>query len=77
MDTRIGVDASKDGQGVCTPGLDLTCSHVTTSSAIAGTCQANGTCLCKPGYVIVPSSEVKTTRMDIDGISVKGLFGCR
>jgi hypothetical protein len=53
-DTRAGADA-KDAPGVCTPGVDLSCNELPGTTA-AGTCLTDGTCACKSGYAIVPSS---------------------
>ena len=46
----------KDTGGVCTPGADQTCNDNAAPSYVSGICQSNGTCLCRSGYVINPSS---------------------
>jgi hypothetical protein len=48
---------SLDGGAVCTPGMDQTCNDVPVMSALAGVCQADGTCRCGPRFVKKPSGK--------------------
>jgi hypothetical protein len=44
------------GEAVCTVGMDQTCNDSPIMSAIAGTCNNDGTCTCHTGRVLVESS---------------------
>jgi hypothetical protein len=46
-----GPDCAKPGEGACTPGRDETCNADIAMSALAGKCNANGTCTCNQGFV--------------------------
>jgi hypothetical protein len=50
------VPVTGDTSGACTPGMDQTCNDSPIASYVSGTCQSNGTCICKSGYVINPST---------------------
>jgi hypothetical protein len=41
---------------ICTPGMDQTCNDSPIMSAIAGTCNDDGTCTCNGGYTMVPET---------------------
>jgi hypothetical protein len=42
---------------ICTPGQDQTCNENGAISGLAGTCNANGTCSCGPGYILFPDGK--------------------
>lgn len=42
---------------VCTPGMDQTCNSNPGMSAFAGTCFADSTCTCKPGFTKKPDGR--------------------
>lgn len=52
---KVRLDASADGPAPCTPGGG-SCNDNPVVSSIWGTCQADGTCLCKSGFEINPST---------------------
>jgi hypothetical protein len=52
---KTRLDAPVDGPGPCTPGGG-SCNDNPIVSSIWGTCQADGTCLCKSGFELNPST---------------------
>lgn len=52
---KTRLDAAADGPAPCTPGGG-SCNDDPFVSSIWGTCQADGTCLCKSGFEINPST---------------------
>lgn len=42
--------------GVCVVGQDQTCNDLASVSAIWGVCQADGSCLCNPGFEVNPAT---------------------
>jgi hypothetical protein len=61
------------GTGVpaaCTPGMDQTCNDSSLVSSVWGTCAADGTCVCHPGYILNPSTGRCTT-----GLRDAGIYG--
>lgn len=44
------------GEAVCTVGMNQTCNGNPVMSAIAGVCNADGTCTCNEGRTFVASS---------------------
>lgn len=50
------LDLGSDLAAVCTPGMDQTCNDSEIASSLWGGCTASGTCICKAGYEINPST---------------------
>ena len=45
-----------DAGSVCAPGQDQTCNDNPTVSSLMGTCQPDGTCVCREGTVVNPAT---------------------
>jgi hypothetical protein len=54
--SRAASDAGSDASTACTFGADETCNDDPTINAFWGSCQPNGTCLCKTGRSINPAT---------------------
>jgi len=71
--------------GICTPGADQTCNDDVKMSALAGHCEADGSCTCGTGYETKMTSGKCTTHdqivcysptQNIDQAYVLRAFGC-
>jgi hypothetical protein len=74
LDLGEGQDGGT-GSGDCTVGEDQTCNSDPTVSALWGTCQPDGTCLCSDGFSVDPTSGKCVSDATDGGATPACIFG--